>query len=375
MKIMMLSGDRSLVAGKRGAFYYTLEELSKYCERIDVLCPGVDEVKVREVHGNVYIHPGKFSKLRQIFYLAKKGKEVWDEHKHDIVLIHEYPPFYNSLGARLLSKKIKAKFVVEIHHIIGYPRAAGLKEKFHFWLSKIFIPRDCKRFDAVRIVNKKQVPEFLRGLGVSEAKLHYASSMYIDLDIFKPMDVEKKYDLVFAGRLAKNKNVEMLVEAVKILKERGKDVKCVIVGDGPEKEKIQLSIINYQLSDNIEFAGWLPGIEDVAKIYNQSRIFVMPSLNEGGPRVCLEAMACGVPVVTTRVGIMLDIIDEGKNGFFCDWSPEDMAEKILEIRNKEIEKLRDESRKTAEGFERRDMIKKLAEEYKKIVSGRNAEPQ
>ncbi|NQU77790.1 glycosyltransferase [Candidatus Falkowbacteria bacterium] len=212
------------------------------------------------------------------------------------------------------------------------------------------------------------MPEFLRGLGVSEAKLHYASSMYIDTDIFKPMDVEKKYDLVFAGRLAKNKNVEMIIKAVKILKDRGKDVKCVIVGDGPEAESYKLLVKRYKLEGCIDFLGWLPGIEDVAKIYNQSRIFVMPSLNEGGPRVCLEAMACGVPVVTTRVGIMLDIIKEGENGYFCDWTPNDMAEKILKIRNSENMQLSLNARKTVEQFERGEMIRRLAETYRMIAN-------
>ena len=386
MKILMLSGDRSLAAGKRGAFYYLLEELSKYCERIDILCPEfhtkTQKHKNTVFFDNVYIHPSDFGVLRQPWFIKKKGVELYNEHKHDIVLIHEYPPFYNSLGARLLRKKIDAnsgeigslsspshgvKFVVEIHHIIGYPRRADLRESFYLWLSKIMIPRDCKRFDAVRVVNEKQVPELLEKWEVDKRKLYYASSMYIDLDVFKPMNLEKKYDLVFAGRLVKNKNVKMLIEAVKILRDKGRDLKCVIVGEGHEIENLKSKVKSFKLEKNVEFLGWLPTVEDVAKVYNQSKLFVMPSLNEGGPRVCLEAMACGVPVVTTRVGIMLDIIKDGENGFFCDWNAEDMAEKILETRNKETEKLRGESVGTATQFERKKMIKNLAEVYQRIV--------
>jgi len=127
-------------------------------------------------------------------------------------------------------------------------------------------------------------------------------------------------------------------------------------------------IINYQLQDSIKLTGWLPTAEDVAKTYNQSRLFVMPSLNEGGPRVCLEAMACGVPVVTTRVGVMIDVIKDGVNGMFCGWDAEDLADKIMKIREYENMKIGEAARKTVMRFERKEMIRNLAGEYQEIIN-------
>jgi glycosyltransferase involved in cell wall biosynthesis len=123
------------------------------------------------------------------------------------------------------------------------------------------------------------------------------------------------------------------------------------------------------LQDNVEFAGWLPTIKDLARIYNQSRIMVMPSFNEGGPRVTLEAMACKVPVITSRVGIMLDIIEDGENGLFIDWDAKDIAEKILLLLQDENlrKKIAENGYNTAQKFERRQAIKNYAETYQALL--------
>ena len=246
--------------------------------------------------------------------------------------VHEFPPFYNGIGARLLWNKIKVPYVLEIHHIPGYPKAAGFKERLYKFAVRLFIKYDAAKAAAVRVVNQRQVPEFLIKAGVPQDKIAYLPSFYIDLEIFRPMpDVEKKYDLVFAARLEKNKGIGLLLRAMSNVKTQMPNVKLLIVGVGPLLEDLKLETRNYKLETNVIFSGWLETSNDVARAYNSAKLFINPSLNEGGPRTVLEGMACGLPIITTRVGLMPDIIKNGENGFFADWNPYSMADRISHL--------------------------------------------
>lgn len=361
----MIAVGRILAQDKKGPLYYTLEELSKYWERIDVICPRIEQ-GTYNIHGNVYVHG--FPKLmrRQPWFIFKKGLEIYKKQKFDLFTIHNDPPFYNDIGGYWLHKKTKVPYVLEVMHIIGDPKPASLKEWFYKLLERLFVNFFAKNAKAVRVINKKQTGEFLKKSGVDEKKIKYIPAFYIDLGVFKPQSIEKKYDIVFSGRLVKNKGIMLLLKAIANIK--NPNIKLIVVGDGPLKSEIQEFVKRNKLENNVEFAGWLPSIEDVARVYNQSKIMVMPSFNEGGPRVNLEAMACKVPVITSRVGIMLDIIKDGENGLFIDWNAKDIAEKILSLFNNDnlYKKIAENGYITAQDFERRQAIRNYALSYQEL---------
>ena len=390
-KLLMISGfgGSSLALGKRGAFYNTLEEFHKYWDRIDIICPKVAnninsanpksktlnpkqiqnyKPQTLNLFNNVFIHPSPWPLWLQPLWILREGIRILKTNnyklqtKNYIMTVHEYPPFYNGIGSKVLASKIGVPYILEIHHIPGYPKAAGGKEAFYRWLTKKFIRFDASGASAVRVVNQKQVPSFLIGAGIRQDKIKYIPSMYIDLEVFQPMSGEtKKYDLVFAGRLEKNKNTGMLIKAISKVKSQNPEVKLLIIGNGPEKENLKSEIKNLNLENNVFLAGWLPMAKDVARAYNSARIFINPSLNEGGPRVALEAMACGLPVITTRVGIMNDIIIEGETGLFIEWTAYDMSEKIKKLLNDN--KLQETFSQAGVGISRQFERKKIIENY------------
>jgi len=366
-KLLMISGDRALAQGKQGAFYNTLEEFHKYWERIDIIVPiashGGPPVESPLVFfDNVFIHLSPWPLIFQPFWIFKKGLEIYRSQKFDLMTVHEYPPFYNGIGARMLWNKIKIPYVLEVHHIIGYPKAADLREKLYRWLTKVFIKFDSSKAKAVRTVNQKQVPEFLIRAGVPREKIVYIPSLYIDLDIFKPMNLEKEYDLIFVGRLVKNKGIDLFLKAVK-----GLDCKVVIVGDGPLKNKIRSKIKNWKLKADL--AGWAKDSEEVARFLNQSKILIMPSYNEGGPRVVAEAMACGVPILATPVGIVADIIKDNQSGQLIKWDVGDIVQKAksLLLNKSEYQKYSEAALKTAKRFEKKSAIRNYAEKLKELI--------
>ena len=199
-KLLFISGDTALAQGKKGPFYYLLEEFSKYWERVDIICPRIPRTSNFEhptkIFDNVYIHSSQKFLIFQPWFILKKGKEIYQKEKFDVFGIHSYPPFYNDMGGRLLHRAIKVPYVLEIMHINGCPRASGFKEWFYKILTKLFVGFFARKSAAVRVINYKQVPEFLIKSGVDKEKIKIAPAFYIDFEIFKPLLMEKKYDIV-----------------------------------------------------------------------------------------------------------------------------------------------------------------------------------
>jgi glycosyltransferase involved in cell wall biosynthesis len=134
----------------------------------------------------------------------------------------------------------------------------------------------------------------------------------IDLQRFKPGDkaaararlgLEAETALIgTVGRLVPVKGQSTLIGAYRILPH---DAHLVIVGDGPERQALEAQASAHGLSDNVHFLGHR---DDVEKILPAFDVFCLPSLNEGVPRSLLEAQACGVPVVATRVGAVEEAV-------------------------------------------------------------------
>jgi glycosyltransferase involved in cell wall biosynthesis len=140
-----------------------------------------------------------------------------------------------------------------------------------------------------------------------------------------------KFDVVFAGRLIKDKNIDMLIKAISIVTTKIPDFKCIIIGDGPEKAKLDKLTHDLNLQTNVLFTGFLDDYFEVLSYMKSSDIFVFPSSREGFGIVALEANACGLPVITVnhRRNATTDFIKNNINGYVCEPSAEDIAQKII----------------------------------------------
>jgi len=392
-----LGSAKDLASGNKGAFYNTLEEFSKYWTRIDIICPKINNInsgnskfeilnpkqsqnsksQTINLFDNIFIHISPWPLMFHPLWFIKKGLEIYREQKFNLMTVQDYPPFYNGIGARLLWQRIKVPYVLEFHHISGYPKAANFKEKIYAneFIWKLYWRLFGSKARAVRVVNQKQTPEFLKKVGVPEDKMFYIPSMYVDLDTFKPIGLSKEYDIIFVGRLEPNKGVDLLIGAVRNLKSQISNLKCLVVGDGLLRGWIQSQITNYQLP--ITNYGRAKNSQEIAELINRSKILVMPSYNEGGPRVVLEAMACGVPVLVTNVGLMPDFAGHNsapdfadKNGVkIIDWDAADIAKKAQELleNENEREKLSQAGMEIAKQFEKKNMVKDYANKLKELI--------
>lgn len=318
----MISGDRSVLADKRGAFWYTLDALRAHWERIDVITPKTAGAgKEHRVFDNVFFHPSPLPLALQPMWIIQKGGELQEKHRHNVMTVHEYPPFYNGFGALTLRKQTGLRAACEIHHLVGFPRPASLTERVARPLSRFFLPRELPSFDAVRVVNA-EVRETLVGWGVERGKIHIVPSFYLDGALLHPGPVEqKRHDLVFAARLHPNKGLFSVLRAVSLLP----GVTLLVIGDGPQRLEGERFARGLKIADRVRFAGWLSSQRELADALRSGRAFVMNSLSEGGPRVLLEALACGVPVIATDVGVVKDAVFDGGNGILTNGTPQGIA--------------------------------------------------
>ena len=330
MNLLMITGlgsAKDLALGKKGAFYNTLEEFHKYWSRVDIIAPKVKN-PVSNIFGNVYIHSSSWPLVFHPFWFIKKALALHKENRFDLMTAQEFPPFYNGVAARILWHLKKIPYVLEILHIVGHPKPANFKEALYKFIFKLFIRFDAKHAKAVRVMNKSQTPEFLKKCGVPQNKLEYIPALYLDLEIFKPSNLPKEYDLIFVGRLEKNKGIDLLLGAAEILKTQILNFKMVIVGDGRLKKSLKLKIENLKLQNNVLLHGWAKDQREISNLINRSKLLVMTSYNEGGPRVVFEAMACGVPALATPVGMVPDF---KSSVTVIDWDVEDIVTKAKKL--------------------------------------------
>lgn len=119
-------------------------------------------------------------------------------------------------------------------------------------------------------------------------------------DIDRVYPVDKSIDIIFIGRFIPEKHPELVVEAVRILMNEFPDLSCMMIGDGPLMKEITALIEKYRLKKNIHLTGFIADYQEVIRILKGSRVFVLPSEREGFGIVCIEALACGLPVITTN---------------------------------------------------------------------------
>jgi glycosyltransferase involved in cell wall biosynthesis len=139
-------------------------------------------------------------------------------------------------------------------------------------------------------------------------------------------------DVLYAGRLLDNKGVDVLLRAVAIAAAQEQAITCLIVGEGPERQRLQTLSRQLGITGNVRFLDFLPG-DEIYGVMKSSGVFVLPSKREGFGLVVIEANACGLPVITVRHpdNAARHLIIEGENGLLCDLDPADLAKGIQEV--------------------------------------------
>jgi glycosyltransferase involved in cell wall biosynthesis len=263
--------------------------------------------------------------IGEALYFASKLLPKLIKERFDVVDCQEFP-YFPCFSAKVHSLLRRSKFVVTWHEVwsdywFGY---LGRKGVFGYLVERL-TTKLTKNNVAVSELTKRD----LEKLGLKNVEIIPNG---IDFEgIQRVRRAEEESDVIFAGRLIRDKNVDVLIRAVRLLKEEIPDIKCVIIGDGPERMRLEKLARDFGLNGSVEFKGFLKEHDDVIALMKSSKVFVLPSTREDFGIVALEANACGLPVVTVEheMNATKDLIENGRNGFVCRLSAEDIAENVL----------------------------------------------
>jgi glycosyltransferase involved in cell wall biosynthesis len=123
--------------------------------------------------------------------------------------------------------------------------------------------------------------------------------------------------LVCVARLSREKALAVLVRAARLLADEGLEFELAILGDGPERTRLERLVRELALDDFVRFEGWSSG-DAVREAVLRARALVLPSLSEGLPVVIMEAFALRRPVIATRVGGIPELVETGVSGWIVD---------------------------------------------------------
>jgi glycosyltransferase involved in cell wall biosynthesis len=179
------------------------------------------------------------------------------------------------------------------------------------------------------VVDSPETFDRLRRQGISEERMSLVP-LGADLESIAAVPpADSRWDVLYAGRLLSHKRVDVLLDALALLRGDGRDLNCMVVGSGPEEDRLKERAARLGLC-GVSFARALPEQASVWALMKSSRVFAYPSIREGFGLALLEAQAAGATVVTTdhpdNHGRLL--VDHGSTGYLCGNGPGDLAAAI-----------------------------------------------
>jgi len=283
-------------------------------------------------------------------------------YRFDLIDCQQFP-YFSCISAKVVSLFKKTPLVITWHEVWGdywytyLGRGAGAMGKF--------IERRVARFTPHVIAVSKTTKAQLIPVGGPETITILPNGVDQKRIAAIPPAADRS-DLTFAGRLIREKHADLLVRAFAILSKEHPELTLLIIGDGPERESLLGLIREKGLDDRVRIREFEAEHDDLIARIKASKVFVLPSTREGFGITALEALACGLPVVTVDhpANAIRELITE-KNGFLSSLSAEDFADKIREALAHH-EKMRDACIATAAAFDW-DRIAAESEDYYRSV--------
>ena len=241
------------------------------------------------------------------------------QYRPSLIVTHEYKSnLYGYLASRITG----------VPHLIHYHGATAEDVKVRLCNA---IDRWVLRRAQGIITVSNETKRRLAAIGVTDSKINVVINAVSEAAFGHVLFVNEEFApsvpfAVCAGRLSYEKGVDILIEAVALLKNSGTNLNLLIYGEGPEEARLRSLIERRGLSYSVKLVGFL---KDLRGPFGAMAFLVIPSRSEGFPLVLLEAWAQGAPLVATPVGGLPELITDNENGILAKApDPKSLAEAI-----------------------------------------------
>lgn len=326
---------------------------------------GQKDIEMEGIHLHGVCKPmdlynGEKRSVSEAVYFAVRLLPKLGREKFDVIDCQGFP-FFSCFTAKINSLFDGSPLVITLHEVWNdywyeYLGKAGFFGKL---VEKLMVNLTGR----IITVSKKTKAD-LKAMKSSEKSVIIPNGIDFNY-ISKISPADEKSDVIFAGRLIKEKNVELLIRAIPDVKEKIPDIKCCIIGDGPERAKLEKLVQELDIQNNVEFKGFMKDYDDLISYIKSSEVFVLPSTREGFGIVVIEANACGLPVVAvdSKMNAASDLIINNRNGIISNFSKEDIAENIINMIDKK-EEMQNDCIQTSREYDWDKIVDALEEFYK-----------
>ena len=355
----------------------TKRKLEELGHTIYLFAPEPDDDADREagVHYFRAVSYAKYPGYRIAMFPTNKC-EILEEM--DVDVIHTHGLLAMALRSMFAGRVLRKPVVVSFHTMVTeaskyYARLPFVEPVINrlFW---IYLRQLLERADAV-VVPTEAIRNELRSYAPDMRRIEVIPTG-VDCSQFNPgvdgSSVRKRHDLegkkviLNVGRMAWEKNLDLILEGFSFLRTKSEDISLMMVGDGPARDHCRKRAAELGISDRTVFAGFVPD-DELPSYYAASDAFVMASKFETQGIVVLEAMASGKPVAGINFRAVAELIKDTKNGFLFEDNPQSCAE-AMEMAVNAPDRVRLAAIARAREYSLDDGMRKLVDVYKFAIA-------
>jgi len=329
------------------------EALAKRGDNVDAIAlrqPGqtrfeiIRGVRVHRIQERVRNERGPFSYLGKLLLFFLRSMWVLSiqslKERYDIIHVHSVPDF--QVFATLIPRIMGTPVILDIHDIVPEFYASKFKVEEHSPIFRLLVVMEklSITYSSFVIISNHLWETKLKERSVGGEKCATIIN-YPDLSIFRqlprPVASDGAFLMCYPGTLNQHQGVGVAIDAMALLRDKIPNARFLIMGDGPDRERLEMMVRQNKLEDFVSIQGFV-ALEKVAETLATVDVGIVPKLNnsfgnDAFSTKIMEFMAMGVPVIASNTRIDKYYFNDDLVQFFESGNAEDLADKIVDLMN------------------------------------------